>query len=76
MRDEKSRMASRPRKGGIVRLFGASGEDRRAKLRWGGDAAPRVWHSDLSEQPLAAAGEDVDVSAWDLVTLRIDRSGP
>ncbi len=58
----------------IVRLFGASGQDRRARLSWNGDTAPRVWHSDLSEQTLAPAGHDVDVAAWDLVTLRVERS--
>jgi hypothetical protein len=58
----------------IVRLFGASGEDRRAKLTWAGDAAPRMWRSNLSEQPLEPAGQEVAVAGWDLVTLRIDRS--
>jgi alpha-mannosidase len=57
----------------IVRLFGASGEDRHARLSWNEATAPRVWHSDLSEQSLAPAGQDVDVTAWDLVTLRVDR---
>ncbi len=60
----------------IVRLFGASGEDRRARLTWEGNKAPRVWRSNLSEEPLALAKEEVDVAAWDLVTLRIDRGEP
>lgn len=60
----------------IVRLFGASGEDRRARLTWEGNKAPRVWCSNLSEEPLALAKEEVDVAAWDLVTLRIDRGQP
>jgi hypothetical protein len=58
----------------IVRLFGASGENRRARLSWDEKDAPKVWHSDLSEQPLAPAGDDVDVAAWELVTLRVERS--
>ncbi len=37
----------------IVRLFGASGEDRRARLVWRGAARPPVWHSNLGEKPLA-----------------------
>jgi len=56
----------------IVRLFGASGENRRAKLIWEGGTAPRVWSSNLSEEPLALVGQEVDVAAWDLLTLRVD----
>ena len=58
----------------IVRLFGASGENRRARLTCAGETAPRIWRSNLSEQPLAPAGQEVEVAAWDLVTLRIDRN--
>jgi alpha-mannosidase len=57
----------------IVRLFGASGENRRARLTWEGGTTQRVWSSNLSEQPLALVGQEVDVAAWDLVTLRVDR---
>lgn len=58
----------------IVRLFGASGESLRARFIWDGATAPRVWRSNLSEQPLGPAGQEVDVAGWDLVTLRVDRN--
>jgi len=33
----------------IVRLFGASGEERKAILHWSKPVQPRLWLSDLSE---------------------------
>jgi alpha-mannosidase len=33
----------------IVRLFGASGEERQASLHWSKPVQPRLWLSDLSE---------------------------
>jgi hypothetical protein len=57
----------------MVRLFGAAGEDRKAKLSWAGHAAPRVWRSDLSEQPLEPAAAEIPVAGWELVTLRVER---
>lgn len=62
----------------IVRLFGASGEERRAKLRRTSPTPPRTrpqaWISDLSEKPLERANEEITVAGWDIVTLRVDRS--
>ena len=58
----------------IVRLFGASGKDQTAKLHWPGRAPQQVWLSDLSERPIMAVGEDIDVPGWALVTLRADHS--
>ncbi len=58
----------------IVRLFGASGEDRRAKLIWSTKTAPHVSLSDLSERPLKPVDQEVIVAGWDLVTLRADRN--
>jgi alpha-mannosidase len=58
--------------GWIVRLFGFSGENRRAGLVWTGHTPIKVWRSDLSEQPLEQLGTQVDVPAWELVTLRIE----
>jgi alpha-mannosidase len=55
----------------IVRLFGASGEDRKASLSWTDKTPIRVWRSHLREQPLERLGTEVDVRAWELVTLRI-----
>jgi alpha-mannosidase len=56
----------------IVRLFGASGENRRASLKWADDRPIRVWRSDLREQPLEPLGTQVNVPAWELVTLRVE----
>ena len=56
----------------MVRLFGASGETRRASLTGTDNAPVKVWRSDLREQPLERLGTHVDVQAWELVTLRIE----
>jgi alpha-mannosidase len=56
----------------IIRLFGAAGENRQASLTWTGDTPIEVWRSDLSEQPLERIGTQVEVPAWELVTLRIE----
>jgi alpha-mannosidase len=56
----------------IVRLFGFSGENRRASLTWTDNTPIEVWRSDLREQPLERVGTKVDVPAWELVTLRIE----
>ena len=56
----------------ILRLFGASGEQRKAKLRWSAPKAPQVWLSDLSEKPLKALDGEITVAGWDLVTVRAD----
>ena len=61
--------------GWIVRLFGASGEDRRVKLRWKGDRAVKIARSNLSEKPIESIAGEIDVAAWDLVTLRIEPAG-
>jgi alpha-mannosidase len=50
----------------IVRLFGASGEDRQAKLTWPAGQVKDVWLSDLSEGPVGPAGNLVTVRGWDL----------
>ncbi len=56
----------------IVRLFGASGENRTASLTWTDNTPIKVWRSDLREQPLERLGTQVDVPTWELVTLRIE----
>ena len=56
----------------MVRLFGASGDNRRVSLTWADNTPIKVWRSDLREQPLESLGKQVDVSAWELVTLRIE----
>jgi alpha-mannosidase len=57
----------------IVRLFGASGEDRTAKLHWSTPAPPRLWLSDLSEKPIHPLEPEIPVAGWGLVTVRADR---
>src|SRR5271170_3461692 len=56
----------------IVRLFGAAGEDRKATLTWTDHTPIKIWLSDLREQPLEPLGTQVEVPAWELVTLRIE----
>jgi hypothetical protein len=58
----------------IVRLFGASGKDRRASLTWTDKTPIKVWRSNLEEQTLEPLGTQVDVPAWEFVTLRIEAS--
>jgi alpha-mannosidase len=56
----------------IVRLFGAAGEDRKVGLTWAEGRTIKVWRSNLSELPLEKIDTQVDVPAWDLITLRIE----
>jgi alpha-mannosidase len=56
----------------IVRLFGASGENRRVTLTWTDSSPVIIWRSDLRELPLERLGTQVAVPAWELVTLRIE----
>jgi alpha-mannosidase len=61
-------------KGWIIRLFGASGRDREAKLIWPYPQPQSLWLSDTSERPLARINGAVPVPAWGLVTLRAERN--
>jgi hypothetical protein len=56
----------------IVRLFGATGENRRTSLTWSDGTPIKIWRSDLREQQLERLGTQVEVLAWELVTLRIE----
>lgn len=58
----------------ILRPFGASGQDRKATLIWPSIPPPKVWLSDLGEQPVAPAQEEIPVAGWGVTTLRIDRA--
>ncbi|HUZ97277.1 MAG TPA: glycoside hydrolase family 38 C-terminal domain-containing protein [Edaphobacter sp.] len=60
--------------GTVIRLFGASGEERRATLTWTAPVAPQLWISDLSEQRVKRVEHEVTVAGWDLVTLRADHA--
>jgi alpha-mannosidase len=57
--------------GFIVRLFGASGHDRKVTLRWSKPGPSEEWLSDLSERPLSLVSGPIDVPGWELVTLRV-----
>jgi len=63
---------SREGKAMIARLYGASGRAEQATIRWAAPVPKAVWVSDLSERPLQAVAETVDVPAWGVVTLRAD----
>jgi len=59
----------------MVRLFGASGEDKRAKLSWSAKNAPHMWISDTTERAIEPVeGDAVAVAGWDVVTLRVEHS--
>ncbi len=58
----------------IVRLFGASGEDRHAKLVWSSSPPAGIWLSDLSEKPITKSASSIPLRAWDVVTVRVDRT--
>jgi len=58
----------------IIRLFGASGHDRDAKLIWRYPQPESLWVSDASEKPLTRVAGLIAVPAWGLVTLRAERS--
>lgn len=55
----------------ILRLFGASGEDRRARLHWR-DSRRHMWLSDLSEEPREKIEGEIPVAGWDVVTVRAE----
>lgn len=59
-------------KGTIVRLFGASGEDRQARLHWTAAPHRRMWRSDLSEDPIEKIDSEIPVAAWDVVMVRAE----
>jgi hypothetical protein len=69
-------LAFRPSEDGrawIVSLFGASGNPEKATLRWGAPAPAAVWLSDTSEKPLRKIEGPLEVSPWEVVTVRAER---
>jgi alpha-mannosidase len=64
---------SEDRSAWIVRLFGASGESRTAKLGWGAATSVKSWISNLAKK-LRLADDPIQVDGWDLVTLRVEKS--
>lgn len=57
----------------IIRLFGASGEDRQATIRWGARKPAAVYRSGTGEKVGAPAGEHIPVPGHGVVTLRAER---
>lgn len=60
------------RKALMVRLFGASGEAREARLTWSGPGPKRLYLSDTSERPGREVTGPVAIPAWGLVTVRAE----
>lgn len=58
----------------ILRLWGASGKTRRVRLRWRTGAVARCTISDVSEHPGHPIGDEVEVPAWGVVTIRAERT--
>jgi alpha-mannosidase len=56
----------------IVRLFGAAGQARSARLKWGGRQPVAVFLSDTSERAGRQVGDRIDVPASGLVTVRAE----
>jgi hypothetical protein len=67
--------AFRPTRDGkawIVRLFGASGEPRKAVLTWSEPTPSAVYLSDFRELPGESVSGSIEVPAWGVVTLRVE----
>jgi hypothetical protein len=56
----------------IVRLFGASGQDRQVTLKWHAREPKGLWRSDLSEYPSEPIHGPVNVGGWELLTIRAE----
>jgi alpha-mannosidase len=56
----------------IVRLFGASGQNRQVKLKWPGPQPKVLWRSDLSEHPSQPIHGPINVGGWELLTVRAE----
>ncbi|MBM3882600.1 MAG: hypothetical protein FJ387_23245 [Verrucomicrobia bacterium] len=58
----------------ILRLFGASGQDQQTELRWADDQPRALWLSDNSERPGRKLTGAIEVPAYSIVTVRVERS--
>lgn len=56
----------------IVRLFGASGEARKAVLTWNEPRPRAICFSDVTEQPRGPAHEPIEIPGWGIVSLRVE----
>ena len=61
-------------KGLLVRLFAASGKTEKARLKWATPAPRAVWMSNTGEQPLKQITGEIEVPAFDVVTVRAEFS--
>lgn len=59
-------------RGWILRLYGASGHDRRARVTWSDPAPARLTWSDTSEQPLKPVRGAIPVPGQGVVTVRAE----
>jgi len=66
--------ASEDRSAWIVRLFGASGETRRTKIKWLRPGETKLWRSNLAEEKLEPITSDFEVAGWDLLTIRVEEA--
>jgi hypothetical protein len=57
-------------KAAILRLFGASGVDRVARVRWNTSAQPHAWLSNTAEERIKPLTGEIAVAGWALVTVR------
>ena len=65
---------SQDRSAWIVRLFGASGESRRTRVKWLRPGESKMWRSNLAEEKLEPIASDFEVAAWDLLTIRVEET--
>jgi alpha-mannosidase len=56
----------------IVSLFNCSSREAHVSLKWSMGVGA-MHYSSTAELPLAAIRGDIDIAAWDLVTVRVER---
>ena len=57
----------------VIRLYGASGEARRARLQWADGVERGTSICDLAEQPIHRVTGEIAIDGLELVTLRVER---
>ena len=57
----------------MVRLFGAGGQAVKTGLSWNGPGPKQIWLSDTSEKALRKQPGPIEVPAYGLVTLRVEK---
>ncbi|MBL9129237.1 MAG: hypothetical protein JNL97_16425, partial [Verrucomicrobiales bacterium] len=56
----------------IVRLYGASGADRKARVKWSNPAPARLYRSDTGETALEPVASSIDVPGGGILSLRAE----